>query len=136
MSSVIKCYNQIMKAGFTWDKKNHILSPIKFDDQGLVPAIIVDANDQEVLMLGWMNEESIQQTIDKGEVVFFSRSRGQLWHKGKTSGDYFKLVGIRLDCDGDALVISAETSKGIACHTGRKSCFFRHWNGEGWVLKT
>ena len=96
----------------------------KFDEHGLIPAIIQDANAHEVLMLAWMNAESLQKTIETGETWFWSRSRGELWHKGETSSNIQKVVEIRYDCDGDTLLVLVNPA-GPACHTGEYSCFYR-----------
>ncbi|MBS2970568.1 bifunctional phosphoribosyl-AMP cyclohydrolase/phosphoribosyl-ATP diphosphatase HisIE [Metabacillus sp. KIGAM252] len=95
---------------------------IRFDEKGLVPAIVQDAVSKEVLTLAYMNEESLQKTIDSGETWFFSRSRNELWHKGATSGNTQSVTGLRYDCDKDALLVLVEP-KGPACHTGSYSCF-------------
>lgn len=100
------------------------LQEVKFDEEGLIPAIIQDASNGEVLMLAYMNRESLQETIISGRTYFWSRSRNKLWMKGETSGNYQEVKEIRLDCDGDALLVTVE-QKGVACHTGAKSCFFR-----------
>jgi phosphoribosyl-AMP cyclohydrolase len=97
---------------------------LKWNEQGLLPAIIQDSNDGTVLMLGWMNADSLQLTQERGEVVFWSRSRQTLWHKGETSGNVLEVVSIRTDCDQDALLIRA-TPAGPTCHTGERSCFFQ-----------
>lgn len=98
--------------------------PLKFDDRGLIPAIIQDDGTGEVLMLGWMNEESLRLTRERGQVVFWSRSRQELWHKGATSGDFLEVRSITADCDGDALLVRVKMlGKGV-CHTGARSCFF------------
>jgi phosphoribosyl-AMP cyclohydrolase len=97
---------------------------LKWNEQGLMPAIIQDVNDGAVLMLGWINEESLQLTQERGEVVFWSRSRQTLWHKGETSGNTLKVVSIATDCDSDALLIRVEPN-GPTCHTGERSCFFQ-----------
>ena len=96
---------------------------IKFDSHGLIPAIVQDARTNEVLMLAYMNAASLQRTRDTGETVFWSRGRGELWHKGATSGNTQRVVAIRADCDGDALLVLVEPH-GPACHTGAASCFF------------
>lgn len=98
------------------------LSSIKFDEKGLVPAIVQDARTKTVLTLAYMNEESLRKTLEIGETVFYSRSRQELWHKGATSGNTQTVVDIRLDCDQDALVVFVDP-KGPACHTGAESCF-------------
>jgi phosphoribosyl-ATP pyrophosphohydrolase/phosphoribosyl-AMP cyclohydrolase len=101
-----------------------ITASIKFDEDGLVPAVVQDAATGEVLMLAYMNSESLAKTIETGEAWFWSRSRCALWHKGETSGNTQRVVAIALDCDGDALLIKVEP-RGPACHTGERSCFFK-----------
>lgn len=100
------------------------MSKLKWNPDGLIPAIVQDANTQQVLMFAWMNAESLQQTLATGETVFWSRSRQELWHKGATSGNTQKVVQLRADCDQDVLLILVEPH-GAACHTGAVSCFFR-----------
>ena len=100
------------------------ISEIKFDSNGLVPAIVQDAETNQVLMLAYMNEESLRLTLEKGETVFWSRSRGELWHKGETSGNIQKIIEIRVDCDADTLLILVHPT-GPACHTGNQTCFYR-----------
>jgi phosphoribosyl-ATP pyrophosphohydrolase/phosphoribosyl-AMP cyclohydrolase len=97
-------------------------SNIKWDEQGLVPVIIQDVTTSEVLTLAYMNAESLQLTLESGETWFWSRSRGELWHKGATSGNTQRVVEIRYDCDGDTLLVRVEPA-GPACHTGKRSCF-------------
>jgi phosphoribosyl-AMP cyclohydrolase len=97
---------------------------LKFDANGLIPAIIQDSSNMEILMLAWMNRDSLQRTLDTGETWFWSRSRQELWHKGDTSGNTQKVVQIKADCDGDSLLIFVNPV-GPACHTGARSCFFR-----------
>jgi len=99
-------------------------SDIEFDDRGLVAAVVQDAQTGDVLMLAYMNRESLAKTIETGETWFWSRSRGMLWHKGETSGNTQRVLSINLDCDGDTLLIKVEP-RGPACHTGQSSCFFR-----------
>ncbi|MDI9476481.1 MAG: bifunctional phosphoribosyl-AMP cyclohydrolase/phosphoribosyl-ATP diphosphatase HisIE [Natronincolaceae bacterium] len=99
------------------------LEGLKFDERGLIPAIVQDVDTKEVLMLAYMNEDSLRKTLDTGETWFWSRSRKELWHKGETSGHIQKVKSINYDCDGDTLLIEAE-QKGVACHTGARSCFF------------
>ncbi|MBR4711429.1 MAG: bifunctional phosphoribosyl-AMP cyclohydrolase/phosphoribosyl-ATP diphosphatase HisIE [Clostridia bacterium] len=99
------------------------LSQVKYNEQGLIPAIAQDAGTGEVLMLAWMNEESLSLTLETGYATYFSRSRGKLWKKGETSGHTQKVLGIRLDCDQDAILLTVEQT-GPACHTGARSCFF------------
>lgn len=98
------------------------LETIKYDDKGLIPAIIQDAGTGEVLTLAYMNEESLKLSIEKGETIFFSRSRNELWHKGATSGNKQKIIEMKYDCDQDALVVRVVPA-GPACHTGTTSCF-------------
>lgn len=97
---------------------------VRWDEGGLIPAVIQDARTREVLMVAYMNAESLQQTRSLGQTVFWSRSRGELWHKGATSGNIQKVVEIRVDCDADTLLILVEPA-GPACHTGAVSCFYR-----------
>jgi phosphoribosyl-ATP pyrophosphohydrolase/phosphoribosyl-AMP cyclohydrolase len=96
---------------------------IKYDDRGLVPAIVQDYLDGTVLMMAWMNQESLQKTLETGETWFWSRSRQEFWHKGETSGHPQKVKAIRYDCDSDALLVTVEQIGDIACHTGERSCF-------------
>lgn len=100
------------------------LEEVKFDEKGLIPAIIQDATSGEVLMLAYMNRESLEKTIACRRTHFWSRARNRLWLKGETSGNYQEVKEIRLDCDGDALLVRVE-QRGVACHTGERSCFFR-----------
>jgi phosphoribosyl-ATP pyrophosphohydrolase/phosphoribosyl-AMP cyclohydrolase len=97
---------------------------LKFDDKDLIAAIVQDARNGEVLMLGYMNKESLRRTLASGDVWFYSRSRQQLWHKGETSGNFLRLESITKDCDSDALLIKAEPT-GPVCHTGNRTCFFQ-----------
>ncbi len=98
-------------------------SEVRYDAQGLIPAILQDHVSHEVVMLGYMNAESLRQTLELGQAVFWSRSRQELWHKGATSGDYVRVLEIRTDCDSDALVLQVELLGGAVCHTGAQSCF-------------
>jgi phosphoribosyl-AMP cyclohydrolase len=108
---------------------------INFNPQGLIPAIAQHATDNTVLMMAWMNEESLKLTLEKGEMVFWSRSRGELWHKGATSGNFLKVVSWSPDCDFDCLLFKVlPQGKGVACHTGEKSCFF-HWENAPFTKK-
>ena len=100
------------------------LDAVAWNADGLAPAIAQDAASGEVLMLAWMSRESLAKTVDTGEAVYWSRSRAKLWRKGETSGHLQKVVEIRLDCDADAIVLRVEQAGGIACHTGRRRCFF------------
>lgn len=101
------------------------LDTLKFDNNGLIPAIAQDHATGRILMMAWMNKESLQLTAEKKQAVYFSRSRGQLWHKGETSGHFQQVHDIRLDCDADVIILSVTQIGGIACHTGRESCFYR-----------
>jgi phosphoribosyl-ATP pyrophosphohydrolase/phosphoribosyl-AMP cyclohydrolase len=100
------------------------LTSLKWDSQGLIPAIVQDASTRQVLMIAYMNAESLRQTLDIGETVFWSRSRGEIWHKGATSGNIQKVREIYIDCDEDSLLILVDPA-GPACHTGEVSCFYR-----------
>jgi phosphoribosyl-AMP cyclohydrolase len=100
------------------------LDGLRFDEDGLVPAIVQDADGGDVLMMAWMNRASIERTIEEGRTVFWSRSRGELWRKGETSGHVQHVVEIRVDCDADVLLVRAH-QVGAACHTGERSCFHR-----------
>ena len=102
-----------------------LLSEIKYDADGLVPAIVQDAETNQVLMMAYMNQESLKLTFEKGETVFWSRSRNELWHKGATSGNTQKVVDARMDCDADTLLILVKPA-GPACHTGEQTCFYRY----------
>ena len=98
---------------------------LHFDKNGLIPAIAQDWVDGSILMMAWMNKESLTKTLASGEVHYWSRSREELWHKGKTSGHFQKLKGIMADCDSDTLLLSIEQVGSISCHTGKRSCFFK-----------
>ncbi len=102
---------------------------LKFDDKGLIPAIIQDVNTNEILMVGYMDKKALRRTWDSGEVWFYSRSRQELWHKGATSGSILKVRSINKDCDSDALLVKVEPS-GPVCHTGNRSCFFQALSAE------
>ncbi|MCG6896383.1 MAG: phosphoribosyl-AMP cyclohydrolase [Thiocapsa sp.] len=110
------------------------LDAIKWDSHGLVPAIAQERGTGTVLMMAWMNAEALKLTRETGHAVYWSRSRGRLWHKGEESGHQQVVHTIRLDCDGDAILLEVEQRGGIACHTGRHNCFFRELDGDGrWV---
>jgi phosphoribosyl-ATP pyrophosphohydrolase/phosphoribosyl-AMP cyclohydrolase len=104
------------------------LNNLNYNEKGLIPAIVQDEDTGDVLMLGYMNEESLRRTLASGEVWFFSRSRQELWHKGATSGNKLKLVSISKDCEDNSLLVKAHPV-GPTCHTGRKSCFYRDLDG-------
>lgn len=101
-----------------------LIDDVKYDERGIVPAIVQDAATGEVLMLAYMNAESLAKTIETGETWFWSRSRRVLWHKGETSGNTQRVVSISIDCDGDTILVRV-TPNGPACHTGERTCFFR-----------
>ena len=102
----------------------NILAALSFDANGLIPAIAQQHDTGEVMMMAWMSRESIAETLATGQVCYFSRSRNTLWRKGETSGQQQKLIELRLDCDGDTILLLVD-QKGVACHTGRRNCFYR-----------
>jgi phosphoribosyl-ATP pyrophosphohydrolase/phosphoribosyl-AMP cyclohydrolase len=104
--------------------KEELIKEIKYDANGLVPAIVQDAETHEVLMLAYMNAESLKLTLETGETWFWSRSRSELWHKGATSGNVQRVVEVRVDCDEDTLLVLVNPA-GAACHTGERTCFYR-----------
>ncbi|MDL2283874.1 phosphoribosyl-AMP cyclohydrolase [Oxalobacter sp. OttesenSCG-928-P03] len=106
------------------------IEEIKWDEQGLVPVITQDAETGAVLMFAWMNREALMQTAQTKEAVYWSRSRKKLWHKGEESGHTQKVVDMRIDCDEDVILLRVEQTGGIACHTGRHSCFYRQFEGN------
>lgn len=109
------------------------LNEVQWDAQGLVPVIAQDAESGKVLMFAWMNREALQRTAETGEAIYWSRSRRKLWHKGEESGHVQKVREIRTDCDNDVILLSVDQVGGIACHTGRESCFFqRHLSDGSW----
>jgi phosphoribosyl-AMP cyclohydrolase len=110
------------------DNSTAILDAIVFDGDGLVPTIAQQEGSGEVLMMAWMDAAAVRETLATGEVCYWSRSRGRLWRKGETSGQTQKLVEMRLDCDGDTLLLVVD-QKGVGCHTGRRNCFFRALRG-------
>ncbi len=101
------------------------LAEVKFDATGLIPAIAQDARTKRVLMVAWMNREALTETINTQSAVYWSRSRNKLWRKGEESGHYQRIKEVSIDCDGDVVLLHLEQIGGIACHTGRESCFFR-----------
>jgi len=111
---------------------NQWLDEGAWDAQGLVPAIAQDAVTGEVLMFAWMNREALALTAETGHAVYWSRSRGRLWHKGEESGHTQKVLELRVDCDKDVVLLKIEQIGGIACHTGRRSCFFNRLENAGW----
>ncbi len=108
------------------------LDEIRWDEKGLAPAIAQDAESGRILMVAWMNRESLALTAEKSEAIYWSRSRNKLWHKGEESGHVQKVREIRLDCDEDVIVLQVEQQGGIACHTGRESCFYRVLRNNVW----
>ena len=109
------------------------LNKINWSEDGLIPAIAQDAHSGDILMVAWMNRESLKRTVETGEAVYWSRSRKKLWHKGEESGHIQKVLELRLDCDEDVLLMKIEQVGGIACHTGRRSCFFQKLEKGQWV---
>lgn len=107
------------------------LDELTWDKDGLIPAIAQDADTGDVLMFAWMNRDALARTAETGEAVYFSRSRGKLWHKGEESGHTQKIREIRIDCDNDVVLLKIEQVGGIACHTGRRSCFFQKYFADG-----
>ncbi|MBW2245058.1 MAG: phosphoribosyl-AMP cyclohydrolase [Deltaproteobacteria bacterium] len=108
-------------------------NPPDFEKRGgLVTAITQDHETGEILMVAYMNEAAFEKTLELGEVVYWSTSRNELWHKGESSGNTQILKELRIDCDADAVLVRVEQKGGAACHTGKRSCFFRVWNGEDW----
>lgn len=107
------------------------LDEVKFDSDGLIPAISQDSQSGRILMVAWMNREALEQTVTSGAAVFWSRSRGKLWRKGESSGHTQRVREIRLDCDADVILLDVEQIGGIACHTGRESCFYRKLDTSG-----
>ena len=113
------------------------LDEVKWDRDGLVPAIAQERGSKDVLMVAWMNRAALAATLERGEAVYWSRSRKRLWHKGEESGHVQKVHEVRLDCDGDVLLLEVSQlghEPGIACHTGRHSCFFRRLDGGRWTV--
>jgi phosphoribosyl-AMP cyclohydrolase len=109
------------------------LDEVKWDDQGLVPAIAQDHATGQVLMMAWMNRESLQLTLQEGRVIYWSRSRGKLWRKGEESGNVQIVKEMRLDCDADVILLSVDQHGGVACHTGRPHCFYKRMHDSVWV---
>ena len=111
------------------------LDAVAWNEQGLVPAIAQEVGSKDVLMMAWMNRDALLATLRSGEAVYWTRSRQKLWHKGEESGHIQKVKEIRLDCDGDTILLMVEQKDGIACHTGEHSCFFLQWDSvkSAWV---
>lgn len=110
------------------------MADVKFDENGLIPAIAQDADTGTILMVAWMNAEALAETHANGRAVYWSRSRKRLWRKGEESGHVQTVKAIRLDCDGDVILLKVHQEGGIACHTGRESCFFRRLDGDQWTI--
>jgi phosphoribosyl-AMP cyclohydrolase len=115
------------------EDSEQILAEIRFGPDGLVPAIAQQYDTGEILMLAWMNRDAVRASLAEGRACYWSRSRARLWRKGETSGQVQSLRELRLDCDGDALLLLVD-QQGVACHTGRRSCFFRGWRKDGWQI--
>lgn len=113
---------------------NLLLDAVSWNEQGLVPAIAQDADSGEVLMLAWMSRDSLALTLESGDAHYWSRSRRALWKKGETSGHIQHVRELRLDCDGDTILLKVEQVGGIACHTGRRHCFFQRLSDGRWVV--
>jgi phosphoribosyl-AMP cyclohydrolase len=109
------------------------LDEVPWDEHGLIAAIAQDGSSDRILTLAWMNRDALQKTVESGEAVYWSRSRKKLWRKGEESGHVQKVLEVRLDCDADAVLLRVEQAGGIACHTGRESCFFRKLENGRWV---
>ncbi len=110
------------------------VSALDFDKGGgLVTAIAIDDAQGDVLMVAFMNEASLRQTLETGEAVYWSRSRGRLWRKGEQSGHTQRVKSVYIDCDGDVVILRVEQKGGAACHTGKRSCFFRKLEGDRWI---
>jgi phosphoribosyl-AMP cyclohydrolase len=118
--------SQIGPNGVTW------LDTVRFDAQGLIPAIAQNVEDGEVLMVAWMNRESLAETVATGRAVYWSRSRQRLWRKGEESGHTQTVLGLRIDCDADVILLEVEQTGGVACHTGRRRCFYRRLESGVW----
>lgn len=108
------------------------LEELQWGENGLLPAIAQDADTGDVLMVAWMNRDALAATVDRGEAVYWSRSRGRFWHKGEESGHTQTVREVRIDCDADVILLKVEQHGGIACHTGRRSCFFRRLRDGQW----
>jgi phosphoribosyl-AMP cyclohydrolase len=104
------------------------LDAVSWNEQGLVPVIAQELGSKDILMMAWMNRDALLETLRRGEAVYWTRSRQKLWHKGEESGHIQKVKEIRLDCDGDTILLLVEQKGGIACHTGEHSCFFQQWD--------
>jgi phosphoribosyl-AMP cyclohydrolase len=115
------------------DRIDGFLAAIQFGPDGLVPALAQQYDTGQILMLAWMNRDAVRTTLEEGRACYWSRSRAKLWRKGETSGQVQLVRELRVDCDGDALLLLVD-QQGVACHTGRRSCFFRIWRDGGWIV--
>jgi len=115
------------------DTIERALCEIRFDRDGLVPAVAQQHDTGEILMVAWMNRDAVRASLSEGRACYWSRSRAKLWRKGETSGQVQLVRELRLDCDGDTVLLLVD-QQGVACHTGRRSCFFRAWRGGGWAV--
>jgi len=118
--------SQIGPDGVAW------LDTVRFDAQGLIPAIAQNVENGEILMVAWMNRESLTETVATGRAVYWSRSRQRLWRKGEESGHTQTVLGLRIDCDADVILLEVEQTGGVACHTGRRRCFYRRLESGAW----
>lgn len=121
-----------MDTEMTADHRPDWINEVAFDADGLVPAIAQDATTGDVLMMAWMNAHALEKTAATNEAVYYSRSRDRLWHKGESSGHVQKVHEMRLDCDADVILLRVEQIGGIACHTGRRHCFYRRLENGAW----
>ena len=116
------------------NESSNLTADICWNEKGLIPAIAQDWQTGEVLMLAWMNEEALQLTVREGRAMYWSRSRGAIWRKGEESGHVQQLRELRIDCDADTVLLKVEQVGGIACHTGRRSCFYQQQSGDRWQI--
>jgi phosphoribosyl-AMP cyclohydrolase len=128
------CHNKQPLGSIVMIEPGALAQDIKWNEQGLVPVITQDWQSGEVLMLAWMNREALQHTLAEGRVIYWSRSRGKLWRKGEESGHIQHLKELRIDCDADTVLVKVEQVGGIACHTGRRSCFFQRLENGAWSI--
>ncbi len=112
---------------------SQLTGELKWDDNGLIPVVTQDATSNRVLTLAWMDRAALARTLETGKAVYWSRSRRRLWHKGEESGHVQEVLEIRVDCDADVILLKVKQAGGIACHTGRESCFFRRLEDGQWV---
>ena len=116
------------------EMKTNWLDEVSFNHDGLVPAIAQDHVTGRILMMAWMNRETLAQTVESGKATYWSRSRQEVWRKGETSGNEQLVKSVQLDCDADVIILAVEQTGNIACHTGRNSCFFRTLTSNGWQV--